>query len=56
MPSTTQAHPCRPADYLGEGGHHQAQKSEPCRSHVRVISELNDAELVDANASAAACE
>ena len=44
------------AGHSGEGGHHQAQKSEPCRSYLGAISELNNAELVDTNTSAAACQ
>lgn len=56
MPSMTGDKLRMPADYLGEGGHHQAQKSESCRSHVGVISELNNTEFFDANASTATCE
>ena len=45
-----------PAERLDPGGHHRDKKSEPCRSYLGVISELNNAELVDTNASAAARE
>ncbi len=50
-------------DHAGEiagipdpGGHHRDKKSEPSRSYLGVFSELDNTELVDANASAATCE
>ena len=46
----------RSADIPDPGGHHRDKKSEPCRSHLGIISELNYADLVQAKASAGACQ
>ena len=46
----------RPADTPAPGGHHRDKKSEPCQSHLRAILELNNTDLVEAEASAGACQ
>lgn len=46
----------RPADILAPCGRLGVKKSEPSRTYLGVFSELDNTELVDTNASAAACE